>query len=68
MESYSVNSSNVARIGYENGTLTVLFHSGGVYEYYNVPERVFRDFLTASSVGSYLHQNIIGRYRERRIR
>lgn len=68
MEIHSVNSSNVARIGYEDCTLTVWFHSGGMYEYYNVPEFVFHNLLTASSVGSYLHQNIIGKYSERRIR
>lgn len=46
-----VSSSNVACIGFENGVLRVQFHNGYVYEYYNVPESVYKDFLHAPSKG-----------------
>ena len=68
MEMYFVNSSNVERVGFEDGTLVIWFHKGGVYEYHNVPEFVFHDLLTASSAGSYVHQHIVGRYPTRKIR
>lgn len=32
-----VSSSNIASIGYENGTLYVAFNHGGVYAYSGVP-------------------------------
>jgi len=35
----AVQSSNLAAVDYSwNGTLTVAFHSGGVYECYGVPQ------------------------------
>ena len=36
-----VRSSNISSIGYdsESKTLEIEFHSGGVYQYFNVPEK-----------------------------
>ena len=60
MEYFSVSSSNVAAVGYESGTNTlgVRFHDGSEYHYFGVPEEVFDGLRTASSVGSYLDQNV----------
>jgi hypothetical protein len=60
-----VSSSNLASVGYdsETQTLRVEFNSGGIYEYYNVPEAEYQGLMNASSKGSYLHQNIRDRYR-----
>lgn len=62
-----VSSSNVARIGFENGVLRVQFHNGYVYEYYNVPESVYKAFLNAPSKGQFVHYNLKGFYDYRRI-
>ena len=62
-----VSSSNISSIGYENGTLYVSFNSGGLYEYTNVPERVYYGLMTASSHGKYLAAHIKGNYPYRRI-
>jgi len=61
----SVNSSNIKSIGYDSGsnTLEIEFHSGGVYQYFNVPELVYKELMQAPSHGSYFHRHIRERFR-----
>lgn len=65
MERIPVSSSTVAEIGYDAATMTleVAFHSGSVYQYFDVHETVYREFMSASSKGSFLHANINNNYR-----
>lgn len=49
------------------GTLTIAFHSGGVYEYYGVPHSEYSALLNADSHGRYFHARIKNRYRYRRV-
>jgi len=60
-----VASSNVASVGYDASTLTleVEFHSGSVYQYFDVPEAVFQELVSSQSVGTYLNQHIKNSYR-----
>ncbi len=64
MKRISVYSSNLASVGYEasTSTLEIEFHSGSVYQYYGVPERVFQELVDAPSKGKYFHRNIRNRY------
>lgn len=64
-----VSSSNLRSVGYdeEAGTLEIEFHSGGVYEYYGVPEERFRELLQADSRGRYFHDHIRTEYEYRQI-
>lgn len=62
-----VSSSNIRSIGYENGTLEVGFNSGGVYQYYDVPQSIYAALMSASSHGSYLANHIKGVYRYRKV-
>jgi hypothetical protein len=57
-----VNSSDIASIGYENETLHIRFHSGGLYSYSNVPTYLYEGLMSASSHGSYFNANIKGKY------
>lgn len=59
MRRRAVSSSNVASIGWEDGTLEVEFRSGAVYRYDDVPEQDFVDLLRAPSIGRYLNGVII---------
>lgn len=65
MNRIPVSSSNVAAVGYDQTTLTleVEFHSGSVYQYFDVPAPVYQGLMSAGSVGSYLSQNIKNSYR-----
>lgn len=60
MERVSVSSSNIASVGHDESsqTLEVEFLNGAVYEYYDVPEHVFQELISASSVGGYLAQRV----------
>lgn len=68
MQLIPVSSSNINSIGYEGTTLYVLFKSGGLYEYYNVPQHVYDSLMSAGSHGSFLATHIKGHYGYRRIR
>ena len=65
-----VASSSLASVGYEpeEAVLEIAFRSGGVYRYFDVPDEVYRDLLSARSHGSYFHENVRGRYEYRRVR
>ncbi|MCK0070854.1 KTSC domain-containing protein [Kordiimonas laminariae] len=69
MDREFVDSSNIASIGYDGDSLIleVEFLQGGVYQYYNVPEHVYRELMSAASHGSYLAHNIKGSYEYARI-
>lgn len=65
MKRQSVTSSNIASIGYDEAsqTLEIEFLNGGVYQYFDVPKRVYEDMMSAGSHGQYLAQDIKGAYR-----
>lgn len=54
------NSSTIKSIGYsyETQTLEIEFHRGGVYQYADVPQATYQEFISVDSVGSYFHANI----------
>ena len=55
-----VESSNLRSVGYdeESRTLEIEFHSGAVYQYYDVPSEVYQELLSAPSLGKYFHAHI----------
>ena len=62
-----VYSSNLAEVGYEetSRTLEVLFLSGGLYHYFDVPPRVHMELMDARSHSGYLNNYIKGKYKYR---
>lgn len=64
---HPVSSSDIASIGYDNGTLYIAFISGGVYSYTGVPESIFQNLMSAGSHGKYFHANIKNNYPYSRI-
>lgn len=70
MDRTPVSSSNISSIGYDpqSATLEVEFASfGGVYQYFNVPEYLYQQFLQASSHGQFLNDNIRYNYRYQKV-
>lgn len=57
-----VNSSAISRIEWGGGTLSIWFHTSGRYDYFGVPENVYRAFLAASSKGTFFNDRIRDRY------
>ena len=65
----TVRSSAIHAIGYdvEGRLLEIIFTGGGIYQFYNVPPDVFRDFAATESKGNYFQERIRGRYRHERL-
>ncbi len=57
MQRQSIASTNVASIGYDgrSQTLEVGFKHGGIYQYYNVNQNIYNEFLRAPSKGQFLN-------------
>lgn len=54
----------VYEIGYnpKSKTLEVVFRSGKVWVYEEVPKKVYQELLKSESIGSYMRENIIDCY------
>lgn len=65
MERKSVESSNIAEVGYDAdyATLEVMFKDGKIYQYFDVPENVYDEMLSSDSVGRYFTVHVRGTYR-----
>jgi hypothetical protein len=57
-------SSVVARIEYDtlSHTLRIVYVSGMMYDYKNVPEQIYAAMKTAFSKGTFLNKYIKGKY------
>ena len=60
----SVNSSNLRSVGYDSDQLTleIEFHESGIYQYFGVPDRVFKCLISAQSIGSFFNKEIKDKY------
>jgi len=70
MDRSPVSSSDLSSVGYnqEDYILEIEFNSGGVYQYHDVPPRIYEGLMNASSHGSYFHREIKENYRYKQIR
>jgi hypothetical protein len=64
MQRTFVESTTLRSAGHDakSAVLELQFRGGAVYQYFLVPQRVYRDFMEAPSKGEYFNQNIRGRY------
>ncbi|MGI6098892.1 MAG: KTSC domain-containing protein [Kiritimatiellia bacterium] len=60
-----VTSSSIAAVGYDPSTMTleIEFKHGAVYQYFDVPEAVYRELMNADSKGIYFNSMIRGAFR-----
>lgn len=64
IEWVEAQSDAIVRFGYEekNQTLFVAFKKAGIYKYYDVPKQVFEDMKAAPSKGTFVAQELRGKY------
>lgn len=64
MEMQEVSSSNIKEVGYDESTQTmgVVFHSGNLYHFFNVPKDVYEELVEAPSVGRQFNSAIRDQY------
>lgn len=55
MYRYPVNSSRISSVGWENNTLEIGFRDGAVYQYHNVSQNEYLNFINSPSLGSALN-------------
>ena len=67
MKRTKVESSNIASIGYDGNIMEIEFNSGAIYQYENVPIRVYDVMMKADSVGKYFNAHIKSKYNYRRV-
>ena len=62
-------SSVISAIRYypDTSTLRIIFVSGMVYDYENVPENVYKKMKAATSKGTFLNDHIKGTYDFRKV-
>ena len=70
MQRIPVSSSSICSVGYDpkTHTLEIEFHTGTIYQYYNVPENIYQGLMNVGSHGQYFHQNIRYIYHYEKIR
>lgn len=63
-------SSVIAAMHYDaaKAVLRIIFVSGMVYDYQNVPEEVYLAMKSAFSKGTFLNQHIKGNYRFKKVK
>lgn len=59
-----VASSNIASVGYDKEAqiLEIEFHHGAIYQYVDVPEKVFEDLMNSPAKGSFYMNEIKGKF------
>lgn len=70
MERKSIISSNLSSIGYDlsSSILEVEFKNGSIYQYFDVPESVYKKLMSAPSIGSYLNKHVKNGYRFKQVK
>jgi hypothetical protein len=60
MKRITVESSNLHSVGYDSDTQTleIEFRNSGIYQYYGVPETVYRQLMAATSHGKFFYAHI----------
>lgn len=60
LERHAVKSVILRSVGYDDSTkiLEIEFHSGLVYQYLEVPSKVYTDFMHSSEVGKFFSDKI----------
>ena len=61
---YPVTSSNLLAIGYDpsNETLRIRFKNNTIYDFYNVPLKLYEGLMNANSKGKYFQAYIKDKY------
>ena len=69
MKRHLTDSSMATSVGYDPDSLIleIEFRQGEIWQYYEVPEAVYREMLSGS-IGKYFQAHIKGQYPESRVK
>lgn len=63
-----VISSNIASVGYDKNEriLEIKFHHGAVFQYFDIPEKVYEELMSSPSLGAYFMNEVKDIFKHRR--
>jgi len=69
MERLSVKSRILRSVGYDESTkiLEIEFSSGVVYQFLNVPPKVYADLMKSGEIGKYFSEKIRPRFQTKQV-
>lgn len=68
-ERIPVVSSNIASVGYdaEKKVLEIEFHHGAIYQYFDVPVRVYEELMNSAAKGSYFMNELKDKFKYQKL-
>lgn len=54
MQRQYVSSSRISSVGWESNTMEIEFKDGAIYQYQNVSQPTYQEFINSGSLGSAL--------------
>jgi len=69
MNRTAITANGIAQVGYEQGSeiLEIEFTSGKVFQFFNVPEKMFNQFMNTPQKEFYYERNIYERFPYKRV-
>lgn len=69
MNRTAITANGISQVGYEQGSqiLEIEFASGNVFQFFNVPEKMFDQFMSSAHKEFYYERNIYERFPYKRI-
>ena len=69
VERQHVRSSNIKAIGYDqtSNILEIELNNGHIYQYFDVPNKIYLSLIDAASKGKYSHSGIKSRFEFKQI-
>lgn len=69
MHRTAVGSAGIAQVGYDEGSeiLEIEFASGSVYDFFNVPPKIYDQLMQSSTKEIYYESNVLDRFPYRRV-
>lgn len=58
-----VKSSNIAKLGWNDGVLHVEFSNGGLFSYAGVSNQLYNELMSAKSIGCHFGKHIRPKYK-----
>ncbi|OJV34326.1 MAG: KTSC domain-containing protein [Bacteroidales bacterium 36-12] len=68
MKRIPVVSSNIASVGYDENEhiLEIEFHHRAVYQYFDVPEKIYEELMSSPSLGAYFMNEVKNKFKHKR--
>jgi len=67
MDLRKVKSTNLSAVGWQAGTLRILFQTGSAYDYFDVPAELFKQLMESDSKGTFFQDHVVGAFKFKKV-